>query len=70
MPTPSFPIRGVNPDGGGVEMRQEIDLWFHNKDNGFQIALFFLALKEFKGLCPLGRDGKDPKLSYYQIAGL
>ena len=70
MPTPSFPIQGVTPAGGGVEQRQEIDSWFHNPGNARQVALFFLALKKFMQLDPLGKDGKDPKLSYYQIAGL
>ena len=38
--------------------------------NARQVALFVLALKKFKELDPLGKDGKDPKLSYYEIAGL
>ena len=67
---PSFPIQGVNPGGGGVELRQEIDRWYSKKENAFQVALFFVALEKFKLLDPLGKDGKDPKLSYYQIAGL
>ena len=63
-----FPIQGINPEGGGVEMRQEIDSWFHNlKDNGPQIFLFFAALKRFQGMSPLKEDGRE---SYYQIAGL
>ena len=65
-----FPIQGVNPDGGRVDTRQEIDSWFLNPKNAKQVALFVLALKEFKELDPLGKDGKDGKLSYYQIAGL
>ena len=64
---PFFPIQGVTPDGGGVDMRQEIDSWFLNPKNAKQVALFVLALKEFQELNPLGKDGK---LSYYQIAGL
>ena len=51
-------------------MRQEIDSWYLDPKNARQVALFFLALKEFQQLDPLGKDGKDPKLSYYQIAGL
>ena len=62
-----FPIQGINPSGGGVVARQEIDKWFQNVQNGPQIALFFAALKKFQGIDPLGKDGK---LSYYQIAGL
>ena len=70
MPTPSFPIQGVTPRDGGVAPRQEIDSWYHDPKNARQVALFVLALKNFKELDPLGKDGKDPKLSYYQIAGL
>ena len=63
-----FPIQGINPSGGGVELRQNIDKWFEKpKDNARQIALFFAALKKFQEMDPLGKDGK---LSYYQIAGL
>ena len=69
MPTPSFPIQGVAPGNGGVEARQEIDSWYHDPKNDRQVALFVLALKKFKELDPLGKDGKDAKLSYYQIAG-
>lgn len=63
----SYPIQGIT---GGIHMRQEIDSWYLDPKNARQVALFFLALKEFQQLDPLGKDGKDPKLSYYQIAGL
>ena len=62
MPSSSFPIQGVTPAGGGVEMRQEIDSWFHNPNNARQVAPFVLALKESKEPDPPGKGRQGPKV--------
>ncbi|KZS90384.1 Di-copper centre-containing protein [Sistotremastrum niveocremeum HHB9708] len=63
----TFPITGVpfTPGPRGqVPIRQDVDSWYLNPQNGKQVSLFLVALQKFQQI-PYAQ-----KLSYFQIAGI
>jgi tyrosinase len=56
-------LEGRGPARGQVPLRQEVDAWYRNPKNRYEVSLFVLALAEFQAM-PM-----DYMKSYFQIAG-
>ena len=59
-----YPIQGIPiPPGKSIPTRKEINSWWEDDANAYQVSLFVQALIQFK------ETSFGERLSYFQIAG-